>query len=187
MPPLPFQNQALGVSPEVLNKFWEQFQLTGFPNGTIDGTYAFVGIRQILSSAQLLALQTTAVQLVSPPVTSGLGNAVPPAGFVYVPTTLRAEYKFGATAYTIANADNAFRIEYTGKTTSLLDLTVTGLVDQTASTFAIAQTSSSTAKFSLTNCANLGLEVKLAGTTPALTLGDGTVHLSLGFNIVPLF
>jgi hypothetical protein len=187
MPPLPFQNQALGVSPEALNKYWEQFQLSGFPNGTVDGTYAFVGIRQILTSAQLLALQTTAVQLVAPPVTSLLGNAVPPAGFVYVPTSLRAEYKFGATAYTIGNADNNFQIEYTGKTTALLNLTVTGLVDQTASTFALAQTTTSSAKIALANCANLGLEVKLAGTTPALTLGDGTVHLSLTYNIVPLF
>lgn len=188
MPPLPFQNQALGVSPETLNKYWEQFQLSGFPNGTIDGTYAFLGIRYILTSAQLLALQTTAVQLVAPPVTSLLGNAVPPAGFAFIPTSLRAEYKFATTAYTIANADNALQIEYTGKTTALLSMTVTGLVDQTASTVALTPgTQTANLKISVANCANLGLEVKLVGTTPALTLGDGTVHLSLGYNILPLF
>ena len=187
MPPLPFQNQALGVSPEQLNKYWEQFQLSGFPNGTIDGTYAHVGIRYILTSANLLALQTTAIQLVAAPVSSTLGNAVPPAGFALIPTSLRAEYKFGATAYTIGNADNAFQIEYTGKTTALLSMTVTGLVDQTASTIALNATTVSTAKIAVTNCANLGLEIKLVGTAAALTLGDGTVHLSLGYNILPLF
>lgn len=192
MPPLPFQNQAIGVSPETLNQFWQQFQMTGFPNGTVDGAYAFVGIRQILTSAQLLALQTTAVQLVAAPATAGTGTGlptymVPPAGYAYVPTVLRAEYKFNTTGYTIGNADNAFQIEYTGKTTALLSMTVTGLVDQSASTLALAATTTSTAKIALTNCANLGLEVKLVGTSPALTLGDGTVHLALGYNIVPLF
>jgi hypothetical protein len=187
MPPLPFQNQALGVSPELLNQFWEQFQLSQFPNGTVDGAYAHVGVRVILTSAQLLALQTTAVLLVSAPVATGLGNQVPPGGFVLVPTSLRAEFVKNTTAYTIANADNNLQIEYVGKTTALLNLTVTGLVDQAASTFALGATTTSTAKIANTNCANLGLEVKLAGTTPALTLGDGTVHLSLGYNIVPLF
>lgn len=175
------------VLPEQLNQFWEQFLLTGFPNGTLDGTYAHVGVRYVLSSAQLLALQTTAVLLVPAPTTTALGNLTPPAGYAFVPTSLRAEYKFVTTAYTVGNADNALQIEYVGKTTALLSMTVTGLVDQTASTLALNATTTSSAKIALTNCANLGLEIKLAGTTPALTLGDGTVHLSLGYNILPLF
>jgi len=186
MPPLPFQNQALGVSPEQLNQVWEQFQLSGFPNGVVVGTMPILGVRYVLTTAQLLALQTTAVLLVSPPIASGLGNITPSKGYAFVPTSLRAEYVFNTTAFTIANADNAIQIEYVGKTTALLSLTVTGLVDQTASTLALGATTTSTAKIALTNCANLGLEVKLAGTTPALTLGDGSLHLALGYTILPL-
>ncbi len=188
MPPLPFQNQALGVSPEALNQFWQQFQLTGFPNGAVEGTMPVIGVRYVLTSALLKALQTTAVLLVAPPITSGLGNLVPPAGYAFFPTSLRAEYVFGATAYTIANADNAFQVEYVGKTTALISMTATGLVDQTASTVAFTGTAqTANLKISVANCANLGLELKLAGTTPALTLGDGTVHLALGYTIIPLF
>ena len=51
-----------------------------------------------VSSAQLLALQTTAIQLVG-----AFG-----AGWALIPTDLALQYKFGATAYTIGNADNVF-------------------------------------------------------------------------------
>jgi hypothetical protein len=34
--------------------------------------------------------------------------------------------------------------------------------------------------------ANLGLELKLLGTTPALTLGDGTVIVTLGYEVLVL-
>jgi hypothetical protein len=179
------------IVPEALNQFWEQFSLSGWPNGTIEGTIPRCGVTYQLSSAQLLALQTTAVLLVPPPATpSGLGNLVPPAGYAFIPTSLRAEYVFltAGTAYTIGNADNAFQIEYVGKTTALLSLTATGLVDQTASTIALTQgTPTANLKISVANAANLGLEVKLAGTTPALTLGTGSVYLTLGYTILPLF
>src|SRR5882724_383055 len=141
------------VLPEQLNQLWEQFALSGWPNGTIEGTVPRLGVTYQLSSAQLLALQTTAVLLVPPPITSGLGNLVPPAGYAFVPTSLRAEYVFptAGTAYTIGNADNAFQIEYVGKTTALLSMTVTGLVDQTASTIALNATTVSSAKIAVTN------------------------------------
>jgi len=177
------------VLPEALNQFWEQFTLTGYPNGNIEGTIPRLGLSYQLSSAQLKALQTTAVLLVPPPASpSGLGNLVPPAGYAFFPSSLRAEYVFGATAYTIGNADNAFQIEYVGKTTALLSMTVTGLVDQTASTIAFTPgTQTANLKISVANSANLGLEVKLVGTAAALTLGDGTVYLHLGYTILPLF
>jgi len=188
MPPLAFQNSSLGLSPEAFNQFWEQFQLNGNPSGILIGTRPDLGITYQLSSAQLLAVQTTAVLLVSPPASpSGLGNLVPPAGYAFIPVNMRAEYVFGGTAYTIGNADNAFQVEYVGKSTALLSMTVTGLVDQAASTIAIAATTTATAKISVANSANLGLELKLVGTTPALTLGNGTVYLTLGYTILPLF
>lgn len=64
---------------------------------------------------------------------------------------------------------------------------VTGLVDQAASTFADNRATSPGAKIAVTNIANLGLEVKLVGTTPALTLGNGTVYLTLDYTAIPLF
>jgi hypothetical protein len=175
------------VTPESLSQWWEQFDLTGYPNGDLGGTIPRCGVTFQLTSAQLLALQTTAVQLVAAPTASGLGNLTPPNGYAYVPTSLRAEFVPGATPYTIGNADNAFQIEYTGKTTALLNLTVTGLVDQSVATIATGATTVGTAKIAKANSSNLGLEVKLIGTTAALTLGDGTVYLTLGYTILPLF
>jgi hypothetical protein len=165
---------------------WEQFSVTGFPNGVLNGTVPRFGKTIELLSADLLALQTTAIQLVSAPLTGG-GIMTPPAGFVLFPIRMAAEYVYNSTAYTIANADNAFQIEYTGKTTALLSMLVTGLVDQTASTFADNRATSPGAKIALTNAANLGLEVKLIGTTPALTLGNGVVYLTLDYTAIPMF
>lgn len=184
----PFQNNSLGLSPEALNQFWQQFQLAGYPNGIVQGTIASdLSVTLQLTTAQLLALQTTAVQLVAAPVTSGGTISLPPGGFLYVPTTLTADYDFEGTAFTIGNADNAFQIEYTGKSTSLLSMTVTGLVDQVADTVATNFAAATGTKFALTNAANLGLEVKLVGTTPALTLGNGNVYLNLLYNVYCLF
>lgn len=132
-----------------------------------------------LTSAQLLALQTTAVQLVAAP-------SIGP-GYQLYPVSLYSEYVFNSVAYTIGNADNAFQIEYTGKAVSLLSQTVTGLVDQAASTCCVTQVTLAGAKIAKTNCNGLGLEVKLAGTTPALTLGNGVVNIVLGYDIVTLF
>ena len=36
------------------------------------------------------------------------------------------------------------------------------------------------------NCVNLGLELKLIGTTPALTLGDGLVNVTLRYTIISI-
>jgi hypothetical protein len=175
------------ISPEGLNQYWEQFAVTGFPNGVSLGGIPTLGVNYSLTSAQLLALQTTAVQLVAAPTTTLLGNIIPPAGYAYYPKRLMAEYMYNTTAYTIANANNAFQIEYTGQTTALVSMLVTGLVDQTASTLAVNEPVTPGTKIALTAAANLGLEIKLTGTTPALTLGNGMVHIRLEYNIIPLF
>lgn len=173
------------VLPENQNQFWEQFNLTNFPNGiSLDGC-PLLAWQYTLSSAELKALQTTAVLVVPPPITAG-GILIPTGGFAFYPVDLSAEYAFVTTAYTIANADNAIQIEYVGKATALLSLLVTGLVDQAASTLAVNNRTSPGAKISRTNAANLGLEVKLIGTTPALTLGDGLLHLKGFYRIIPL-
>jgi hypothetical protein len=180
---LPYQNNSLGLSPESYNQFWQQFALDG-SDGIVIGTVASdLSVSTILTSAQLLVLQTTAVQLVAPPTTTGQGNLIPPNGYLYVPTTLTLEYRFGGTAYTIGGTAPAFQIEYTGKTTNLLSMLATGLVDQAANTQATNVVASTGPIISLANSANLGLEVKLAGTTPTLTLGNGTVVLNLLYNL----
>lgn len=187
MPALPFQNLSLGVSPETMATWWEQFQFGSVPNGmALMGIASDCAVVYTLTTAQLLALQSIAVQLVAPPVTTGLGNLVPLGGYLYVPTTLMANYDFEGTAFTIGNADNAFQIEYTGKATSLLSMLVTGLVDQVTDTVATNYAATPGAKFSAANSANLGLEVKLVGTTPALTLGNGNVTLNILYNVFAL-
>jgi hypothetical protein len=175
------------ISNSTFNPWLRQFAVTGFPGGIDLHGITRIGATYQLTNAQLKALQTTAVQLVAAPVTSLIET--PPGGYVLFPYSLIAEYVFPAsgTAFTIGNADNAFQIEYVGKTTALLSMLVTGLVDQTASTVARNGVTSPSAKISLANSANLGLEVKLIGTTPALTLGTGTVNLYLEYGVACMF
>jgi hypothetical protein len=178
------------INKDTFNPFWQQFMLTGFPSGIALGGIPIRGASYQLSSAQLLALQTTAVTLWPPPgevIVTGAGGQTPPNGYALVPIRLEAEYIYGTTAYTVGNADNAFQIEYVGKATALLSMAVTGLVDQTTNMIAFNNVTSPSAKISIANSANLGLEVKLVGTTPALTLGNGTVYLHLLYGIIPLF
>lgn len=130
----------------------------------------------ILTSAQLLALQTTAIQIVPPP-----GN-----GFYLRPGKLSLQFKPKTTAYTIANADNAFRLEYVGKTTSLIAPLATGLVDQTVGETIDQAPAVGQTVLARTAVEGLGLELKLIGTTPALTLGDGTVQVNLDYSVIPL-
>lgn len=187
MPNLPFQNLSLGVSPEALNQYWEQFQFSSLPNGCAMMAIASdCGVVYQLTSAQLLALNTTAVQPVSAPVTTGLGNLVPPRGFLYVPTTLMLEYLYNTTAYTISGTSPVFQVEYTGKSTALITMSPTGLVDQTANTAAQNSAAVTGPVTALSNSANLGLELKLGGTTPQLTVGNGTVNLYLLYNVYAL-
>lgn len=130
----------------------------------------------VLTSAQLLAMQTTAIQLVPAP---GPGRAVIPRKLVLI-------YRYGATAYTIGNADNTIRLEYVGKTTVLIAPAATGLVDQTANTVISQSPAVALAAIAQSNMENLGLEVKVVGTTPALTLGDGTVIATIIYDNLPL-
>lgn len=131
----------------------------------------------VLSSTQLKALQTTAV-------------AVAPAagvGTMLVPLKMTLQYKFLTTTYTIANADNTFQIEYAGKSTLLMSVLATGVFDQAANAVAVGGLPAVVSvNLAQTNAANLGLEVKLTGTTPALTSGLGSGVLTLTYQVVPL-
>lgn len=149
---------------------------TSFPYSIVSGGKLTTQLVYNVSSAQLLALQTTAIALVA-----ALG-----ASWAIVPNSMALQYKFGTTAYTIGNADNKFQIEYTGKATNLLSALATGLVDQVVNEIVIAKPAVAGANFAQTNMANLGLELKLTGTTPALTLGDGTLIVTVGYEVLVL-
>lgn len=164
------------IFPLDVNKNPSGLTPTALPNGILDAGKFDLRSTYTLTSAQLKVLQTTAVQLA----------AAPGAGFVLVPFRLTVQYEFVTTAYTIGNADNAFQIEYTGKSVNIVKTNATGLVDQTNDTYIVVAPAVVGTVFAESASFNLGLEVKLVGTTPALTLGDGLVNISLDYNVLPL-
>src|SRR5229473_1105268 len=108
------------IFPMDLSKNPSQLTPTAFPAGIMASGRFPLRTTYQLSSAELKALQTTAIQLAP----------APGVGFALVAKSMVLQYKFLTTAYTIGNADNIFQIEYTGKTTNVLSTLATGLVDQ---------------------------------------------------------
>ena len=154
---------------------------TVFADPVVGGAELPTGLGNVafttITSAQLLAIQTTAIGLVP----------APPMGFFLVARKLVLQYKFVATHYTIANADNAFRLQYTGKTVALIGPLVTGLMDQIVDTTISQGPAVAQAAIARTNVEALGLELKLAtGTGPVLTVGDGLLYVTLFYDTVPL-
>lgn len=154
---------------------YPNFSTTAFPNGVLTSGKLALQVAYLLSSAELKALQTTAILLA----------ATPGAGFMLDPRAMLLQYKFLTTAYTIANADNNFQIEHVGKTTNLMKTVATGLVDQVVNEI-VNVPPATPAIITQTNRENLGLELKLVGTTPALTLGLGSVLVVLAYDVVKL-
>jgi hypothetical protein len=158
------------------------YSLTQFQQGISSMGVPAMGAQATLTSAQLKTLQTTAVVIFPSPLTLEVDGVV---NLVLVPKRLFVEYKFVTTAYTLGNADNAFQLEYVGKTVALATVPAAGLVDQVASRF-VTVGPVAVGNEALTACANLGFELKLVGTAPALTLGDGTLSVSLEFSAFAL-
>jgi hypothetical protein len=157
---------------------------TSFGTGVVNNGRLEKQVVWILSAAQLKALQTTAVALTPTPNTfQAMKPAAPGAGYALRPTRLMLEYIFNTTAYTIGNADNAFQIEHIGKSTNLVKTNATGLVDQASSQVIDVEPAVAGTVIALTNVVNLGLEIKLVGTTPALTLGDGLLLVILDYDV----
>src|SRR5258708_20969102 len=164
------------IFPMDLSKNPSQLTPTVFMAGVMSSGRFSLRATYQLSSAELKALQTTAVQLAP----------APGVGFALMAQSMILQYKFLTTAYTIGNADNVFQIEYTGKTTSIISTLATGLVDQVVNEIVNAHKAVAGAIIAQSNRENLGLEVKLTGTTPALTLGLGSVVLSLYYEVLRL-
>jgi hypothetical protein len=166
-----------------------QSQMSQFNGTRYNGLQLGRGVQksviwQILA-ADLLALPGTKLQLVAapnstPPSSSGQSNFILLVGATYF------QYKYNTTAYTLGNADNAFQIEYTGKTTALATQAATGLMTLTADA-GVRPTTVNPGIITTANSANLGLELTLVGTTPALTLGDGLLYVQLDYTVAPIF
>jgi hypothetical protein len=161
---------------------WLDPQPTAYPSGIIVGGVMSGTVAITLTSAQLLALAATPIQLLNAPPT-------PPKGFgtamVINPTALFADYVFGGTAYTLGNADNVVRVEYTGQAASLIQAPANGLLTAAVNTFS-SNVQQPTQNIARTVGANLGLELKVTGTTPGLTLGNGTLTVTLKFDLYVL-
>jgi hypothetical protein len=158
------------------------YPLTNYPSGVNSRKRPVMGSALVLTSAQLLALQTTAITIEPSPSTVAVASTV---NLLLQLERMTLEYVFNSVAYTIGNANNAFQLEYVGKAVALASINATGLVDQAAST-AVSVAASAAGNIALTNCANLGFELKLVGTTPALTLGNGTLKVVLNWTVVAL-
>jgi hypothetical protein len=171
------------ISNSTLNPWLSQFQLTGFPNGIDHHGSSLIGLSYQVTSAQLLALNTTAISLVPAPNTSAL-ISTPPNGYVYAPIRALAEYVAGTTAYTLAGTSPALTVVYHGQTTALLNLLVTGFLNETTNEVLYTNAVSPSGPFAFSACQNLGLDLILGGTgSPALTLGNGLVNLYLLYGV----
>jgi hypothetical protein len=175
---------AQTINSNALQSAMSQFNGTRF-NGLQLGRGVQKSVIWQLFSADLLALPTTKIQLVAAP------NATPPSSlsfqnWILIPGATFFQYKFNTTAYTLGNANNAFQIEYTGKSTALATQAAAGLVDQTADN-GVRPTTVNPGILTTANSANLGLELTLVGTTPGLTLGDGLLYVQLDYTVAPIF
>ena len=152
------------------------FPTVSIVNNGASGGSSVGSVSVTLTAAQLKALQTTAITLVPAP---GTNAAVIPLG-------MTLQYKYITPAYTIASGDNAFQIEYHTQTTNLMSTLATNVVDQSASEMITVAPAVAGQILAQTVVANLALEVKLVGTSAALTTGNGTVTINLRYQTITL-
>ena len=126
-----------------------------------------------LTVAELLALPTPVI-------------LIPTAGpnTVIVPQMIFMQYKHNTTAYTIANADNMFTFQWATGQSADVSIYATGLVDQSANAIAYTSATDIGTPALATQAVNSSFEVILTGTTPALTLGNGSVAITTAYYVV---
>lgn len=154
-----------------------------FADGTVQttaaGSSSVLTASVVLTKAQLLALSTTPILIVS----------APGAGLYILPYAYSLEYTYGGTAYhTPATTNNAF-FGWTGEAINSVNspIAFTGwgiFIENTFSCFAFG---------TMGNAANVGINVASAanqgiefGVPNALTLGNGTLKVTLVYSILPV-
>jgi hypothetical protein len=111
----------------------------------------------------------------------------PGANLVLAAVSWTLQYRYNTTAFTLGNPDNSLISDYgtvTAESTNEAYFGVAGLVDQVVNmvgtgafySYPLAQTSVS----------NTPIRLSLVGTTPALTLGDGSVVVTVRYHAVPM-
>ena len=170
------QIQALGItSASIANNTLSDTQITanGITSASLATSVLVQSAAVTLSNANLLALQTTAISLVSAP---GANTAIMFLGAI-------VHYKYSVAAFTIGNADNVLSVGYTNEAGTATvkavgSLKVTGIFDQGSDTAGIIMPVSNI----VTPAA--ALVIGLQGTGPALTIGSGTAKLIVFYRIV---
>jgi len=121
-----------------------------------------------ISSAEILALYTTAKELV----------AAPGAGKVLEFISLMLAYDYGTVVYTIGSATN-LEVKITDKTGASVSTTqaVTGMIDQATDQMRALDK----LETSVTPVDNAPLCLALAGADP--TLGDGVIHAKVAYRV----
>jgi hypothetical protein len=131
--------------------------------------YGFIErVEHILTVADLLAMPTP-VQIIPAPA----------ADEAIIPIYQSFAYKAGLTPYTLGNADNALSLRYHGGTIALVGMqAMAGFADQAASQIQTKLQGTDGIQ-AVAVIKGLGLDTALIGTAPALTLGDGTITVTL--------
>src|ERR1700676_4189109 len=99
------------------------YPLTQFQSGVNSRKRPIMGSTMVLTAAQLVALQTTAITIEPSPSTLSIVGKV---ALWLVLGRMSLEYIFNTPPYTITGTSN-FVIEYVGKTTALATASATGL------------------------------------------------------------
>lgn len=129
----------------------------------------------LLSTADLLGMPGTPKTLLP---ASG-------AGYYYRVTSYDFSYVFNTTAFTLGNSDNVLDVQYTGGADTGVEAGALGLVDQTVSKISSTGWGNAGSPVTTSAAVNKGLVLTLFGTTPGLTLGDGSLKVTIGYDIVP--
>ena len=133
----------------------------------INGTQT---VTKTLTSAQLLALNATPITIIP----------APPAGQVVLVRGCLAYYFYGGTAYTIGT-NAGIGLKYTnGSGQQVLKLATTGFVDQAADKLEFATADATQNGYLVVAAAPIVAQA----LTAELTNGNGTVKLTVLFNVV---
>jgi hypothetical protein len=172
----------------------------GAANALVGGWYTIAGFgagngtfKCVASTALTLTLANPGgvAQVVAATATN-LGFQVvdaPGANKIIDPKGITLQYKYATAAFTIGNIDNAFYMGFeTAIGVPMMDptyLTTTAFLDQAANNLEIYNLYAYKATLQSV-AANHALVLGLFGTTPALTVGDGSVVVTVEYTVVDL-